>query len=294
MNARAHRGRGLLVAGLVVAACGGSLATASAQQTVDVQAPEYALGGLRDPAQGVLVLTVSARDTGGSGLLSATASLGGATPVVARFGDETCATQTPAACPEVGTVELEVPTTSHPDGPHNLDFHVNDAAGNVSATVERVITVRNTPAVYASTVTVHVGTGVAIPPAPSSAGAGARPGSVAPTCQSPRLRVALTRKPLRRMRSGVPVLVAGKSYRFSGGLTCMVGTRRVNAPRGVPIDVYHHFGRRVVRKPSAKTQLKGRVVVNQRLYGSRVIVFRVGGKRREVVAVRIRVAVIRR
>ena len=131
-----------------------------------MQAPEYALGGLRDPAQGVLVLTVTARDFGGSGLLSVTARLGGDTPVVEGFGDETCTAGSTATCPDTGTVELQVPTNSLPDGQHDLDLRVTDAAGNVSAKVERIITVRNTPAVYTSTVTVHVGSGVAVPPAP--------------------------------------------------------------------------------------------------------------------------------
>ena len=45
-----------------------------------------------------------------------------------------------------------------------------------------------------------------------------------------------------------------------------------------------------MRKPSAKTALNGRVVLNPRLYGKRVLVFRVAGTRREVVQVRIRVA----
>jgi hypothetical protein len=297
MSARRHRAAAELAvtAALCALACGVAPATASAQQEPDVQAPEYALGGLRDPAQGVLVLTVSARDAGGSGLLTATASLGGGTPVVARFGDETCAAEVPVTCPQIGTVELEVATTSLPDGQHDLDLRVSDAAGNVTPKVDRIITVKNAPEVYTSTVMVHVGTGVVTPPAPAGARApAAAAGSPAPSCQSPRLRIALTRKPLRRQRNGVPVLVAGKSYRFSGRLTCVVGKRRVNAPRGVPIDVYHHFGRRVVRKPATKTALQGRVAVNMRLYGRRVLVFRVRGTRGEIVQVRIRVAVIKR
>ena len=286
------------IAALLVAACCLVAASASAQQAADAQAPDYAIGGLRDPAQGVLVLTVTARDFGGSGLLTATASLGGGASVVAHFGDETCVAGTEAACPQTGTVELEVPTTSVPDGQHDLDLRVSDAAGNVSAKVQRVITVNNTPAVYTSTILVHVGTGVSDPP-PGGAGrspsGGAGTSLAAPTCQSPRLSLALTTKPVRRQkRTGIPVLAFGKSYRFSGRLTCLVGKRRVNAPRGVAVDVYHHFGRKVVRKPTAKTALSGRVAVNMRLYRKRVIVFRVRGTGRTGVQVRIRVAVIKR
>ena len=47
-----------------------------------------------------------------------------------------------------------------------------------------------------------------------------------------------------------------------------------------------------MRKPSGKTALRGRVVFNLRLYGKRVLVFRVRGTRRELVQVRIRVAVV--
>lgn len=285
--------KGAIVAFLVVACCLVA-ATASAQQAADVQAPDYAIGGLRDPAQGTLVLTVTATDSGGAGLLTATARLGGGAPVVARFGDETCVAGAPAACPQTGTVELEVPTTSVLDGQHDLDLRVSDAAANVSAKVDRVITVRNTPVVYSSTVQVRVGTGVSDPAAGGAGALGGAPSAGAPTCRSPRLRMALTRKPVRRQRSGVPVLARGKSYRFSGRLTCLVGKRRVNAPRGVAIDVYHHVGRRVLRKRSTKTARNGRVAVNMRLYGKRVIVFRVPGTGRTRVQVRIRVAVIQR
>ena len=178
-------------------------------------------------------------------------------------------------------------------------MRVGDAAGNVSAKVERVITVDNTPPIYTSTVSVHVGTGVETPPSPPS-GAGAPPppgfpGTLAAlTCQAPRLSVTLSRKPLRRLRNGVPVLRAGKAYRFSGRLTCRSGTRRVNAPRGIPIELYHNVGRRLIRKPFGKTALHGRVAFNLRLYGKRVLVFRVRGSRRELVQVRIRVAVVRK
>ena len=282
---------------LLVAAVGFAPATATAQEVPDSQAPEYALGGLRDPAQGVLVLTVTARDLGGSGLLTATATLGGGTAVTARFGDETCAADVPTTCPDTGTVELEVPTTSLPDGQHDLDLRLSDVAQNVSAKVERIITVRNTAEVHTSTVTVHVGSGVAVPPAP---GATAPPLAVsagrtaAPACQLPRMTIALTRKPLRRQRNGVPVLKAGKSYRFSGRVTCRVGKRRVNAPLGLPIEIYHQVGARKLRKASTKTGAKGRVAVNLRLYGKRVLIFRVRGTRGEIVQVRIRVRVVKR
>ena len=49
-----------------------------------------------------------------------------------------------------------------------------------------------------------------------------------------------------------------------------------------------------MRKPSGKTALHGRVAFNLRLYGKRVLVFRVRGTRREIVQVRIRVAVVKR
>ena len=282
---------------LLVAAFGFAPATATAQQAPDSQAPEYALGGLRDPAQGVLVLTVSARDLGGSGLLTATATLGGGTPVVCAVRRRTCAADVPTTCPDTGTVELEVPTTSLPDGQHDLDLRVSDVAGNVSAKVERIITVRNTPDVHTSTVTVHVGSGVAAPPRPGGTApplAGVRRQTAAPVCQLPRMTMALTRKPLRRQRNGVPVLKAGKSYRFSGRVTCRVGKRRVNAPLGLPIEIYHQVGARKLRKLGTKTRAKGRVAVNLRLYGKRVLIFRVRGTRREIVQVRIRVAVVKR
>jgi hypothetical protein len=171
----------------------------------------------------------------------------------------------------------------------------------VGARINR-ITVRNTPEIYTNTVQVHVGTGVGTPASDDGAGAGAgvtSPGGAgtsraAPSCQSPRMSIALTRKPLRRQRNGVPVLVFGKPYRFSGRVTCVVARKRVGAPVGLPVEVLHQVGRRLVRKPSSKTARNGRVAVNMRVYAKRVLVFRVRGARREIVQVRIRVAVIKR
>src|SRR5262245_37003789 len=125
-----------MVAFIAVAA---SLALAPAV-AADDRAPGGAVGGLRNPAAGVLELSVVASD-GGSGLSRAVAALDGVRVDEDAFGDGTCV-EAPdddagANCPATGTVTLSVPTTQVPDGDHVLTVTVRDAAGNVATLEQR-------------------------------------------------------------------------------------------------------------------------------------------------------------
>ena len=228
--------------------------TSTAVAADDAEAPHGAVGGVTDPAAGVLELTVYATD-GGAGLLRATTALDGRTLDEARFGD----------APAVGSVTLHLPTTVVADGVHRLRVDVEDAAGNVAVLVDRDIRVANTPVVSTATVVVTVGSG-GTPVTPSA--------DTASVCRSPRLSMMLDQRPLR-FEDGVPVLAAGRNYRFSGRLTCRADGHRRPAPRGTLVA-------------GAKVRADGRIVVRVASRSARVITFRVAGAG---VAVRIPVRV---
>jgi len=230
-------------------------ATSTAVAADDVEAPHGAVGGVTDPAAGVLELTVYATD-GGAGLLRATTALDGRTLDEAHFADATA----------VGSVTLKLPTTVVADGVHRLRVDVEDAAGNIAVLVDRDIRVANTPVVSTATVIVTVGSG-GTPVTPS---AGAASG-----CRSPSLSMMLDQRPLR-FEDGVAVLAAGRKYRFRGRLTCRIDGHRRPAPRGMLVT------------PGAKVRADGRIVVRVASRSSRVITFRVRGAD---VAVRIPVRV---
>ncbi len=101
-----------------------------------------AVGGVRDPASGVLELRVQAIETAGVGVRRATATLAGSALETATFAEPDCV---PGVCPAVGAVALDVPTYDFPDGPARLEVTVEDAAGTVTHVVDQTVTVDNTP-----------------------------------------------------------------------------------------------------------------------------------------------------
>ncbi len=106
-------------------------------EAIDGTAPAYTIGGLRDPADGVLELTIKATDAG-VGLWDATARLDGEDAANARFGgcedigpeDTTVDLPLGSLCPQVGEVTLPLDTTTMSNGEHELTVTVTDAAGS--------------------------------------------------------------------------------------------------------------------------------------------------------------------
>ena len=133
-----------------------------------------AVGGLRDPAAGVLQLTVQAVETDGIGLRSATATLAGQALDTQYFAAPDCE---PGVCPAVATVALTAPTDDVPDGPARLEVTVEDAAGTVTHVVDETITIANTLPTSTPTVTVSVGAGAKVPQAGPGGPSGPEPGS---------------------------------------------------------------------------------------------------------------------
>jgi hypothetical protein len=248
-----------------------------------------AVGGVRDPAGGVLELTVQAVENQGIGLRRATVALGGAALDTATFAEPDCE---PGACPAVGTVALTAPTYGVPDGPARLEVTVEDAAGTVTHVVDKTITVNNKPVVSTSTVTVNVGAGSKKPQTgPGGPGGPAGPSDTS-GCASPRLSMFLAQRPLR-VRRGVAVLAAGRKYRFRGRLTCIADGRRKAAPRGTLIQVRDRRNGRTIERPAARVKTGGAIVAKLAHRRSCSVVFRVRGAGGHLVSVRIPIRVVR-
>jgi hypothetical protein len=248
-----------------------------------------AVGGVRDPAGGVLELTVQAVETDGIGLRHASVSLAGTMLDTESFAEPDCA---PGVCPAVGTVALTAPTYGVPDGPARLEVTVEDAAGTVTPVVDQTVTIVNRQPTSTSTVTVSVGAGTKKPQTgPSGPGGPAGPADTS-TCASPRLSMFLAQRPLR-IRRGVPVLTAGRKYRFRGRLTCVIDGRRKAAKRGTLVQVRDRRKGRTIERPAARVKLGGAVLVKLAHRRSCTVVFRIRGAGGHLVSVRIPIRVVR-
>jgi hypothetical protein len=248
-----------------------------------------AVGGVRDPAAGPLGLTVQASENGGAGLRSAAVTLGGELLDVAPFDDPAC---TAGTCPAVGSVTLLAPTTGVPDGPQRLEVTVEDGNGDMVHVLDRTVTVANDQPPYSSTVTLTIGSNPATGPSGATQDPPGGAGAQQSGCQAPRLSVVLARRPAR-VRRGLPLLTAGKRHRFLGRLTCLAGTRRVNASAGTPIGLRHWVGGRIELQRVVRVGTRGRFAVRARVPSRRVLAFRARSATGNVVRVRIRVGVIR-
>lgn len=271
-------GLALVCAPVAGAQSGGDPPAGEAAVAADTTAPAGAVGGVRDPAAGILELTVRATDDG-AGLSVATGSLGGRVLDTARFDSGGC-------CPAVGEVRLRVPTALVADGPQRLVVQVTDGAGNAAKLVDQVVTVINTPPLHQPIVTVVVGSRGG-GPSPSPGPGGSPPPAPGFRCRAPRLSMTLAQRPVR-YRRGVPVLAAGRRYRFHGQLTCLIDGRRVVAPRGTLVRVRSRRPGRTFVKPSVRVGGKGRVVARLAFRTSRSVSFSV-----RPATVRIRFHVVR-
>ena len=102
----------------------------------------------------------------------------------------------------------------------------------------------------------------------------------------------LAERPLR-YRRGVPVLAAGRTYRYAGRLTCRIDGRRRPALRGTQVQVRNRVRGWTISKPSIRLRKAGDVVAHLAYRSSRVVIFRVRGARGELVRVRIPIRVVR-
>jgi hypothetical protein len=266
----------------ILLACAAALAGPS----VASAAPNAAVGGIRSPAADDLVLSVQA--VSDTGLTTAAATLNGTTVATASFPPGACRSDSGAECPAV--VTLTIKTKEFADGMYRLEIVVRDEAGEEFRRLEDIEIYNNRPKSN-PTVVVEIGSGTSNPN-PSPPGGPVRPGD-APVCRSPRLSVFLDQPPLR-IRRGVPVLRAGRKYRFEGRLTCVRNGRRGPAERGTIVQVRHRLGGFTIAKPALEVGRNGRVSARLSFRSSRVLVFRVVAATGKVTRVRIPVRVVRR
>jgi hypothetical protein len=310
------------VAAVMVAAA--VLVSSSAEATVTFRSssitlgvqdsmPSGAVGGVQSPAEvgSTLNLMIDASDTT-TGLASAQASIGGNTASVslcpppasaggavkASFGGE---------CPEsVSNVPLSIDVGG--EGSHVLLVTVTDAAGNTTTLVDQTIEVQSPPPPGSNTVTIGIGSGGGPPEGgPPGGGKGRNGGrgkvsgaSSSNVCRSPLLSMRFASRPVRYVKfkaQRIPVLRAGRRYRYSGQLTCLpVGsTRRVSAPDGTVVHVLYEVGRRTLTAGrGTMVAHRGRLSALLGFKSARTIVFRYGLRGGENVDVRIRTAIAHR
>jgi hypothetical protein len=241
---------------LVVAALAGAVLAALAvapAARADGGAPTGRVDGWHSPMQDTLELTVHATAPQGATLGSATLSFAGrqVTSPLCPSGQ---------TCGDTGTdgVKLQFPTkfadgSQIPDGTYPLTVTVSDADGTAATLVNAQPTeIWNDRPTGSATATLIIGSGVPAPPPQGGNPGGSVLGASAGSCVKPKLSMRLSQKPLR-IHKGVPVLVKGKRYRFSGRLTCLVDNKRVSAPKRTRIEL-----RSIVR---GKSHLKGRATV---------------------------------
>jgi hypothetical protein len=116
----------------------------------DVEAPMFAVGGLRNPADGTLALDIRANDPG-IGLRDATVFLDNAQVARAVFAgcDELSPSDTTAdfalgdECMHVGQLLETVDTTAVANGRHELTVVVTDAVGNARSTPQFEFEIHN-------------------------------------------------------------------------------------------------------------------------------------------------------
>jgi hypothetical protein len=199
----------------------------------------------------------------------------------------------PAGSCSSGTAAIPLDTTDFSDGTYDLRVVVADVAGNARTVLDDPdFQVWNNRPTGSSTATLSVGSSVPTPAGNAGGGSsGGVQGASAGSCTSPKLSMVLDQKPLR-IRHGVPVLVAGKTYRFTGRLTCVIHGKRVSAPKRTRIDVHAIVHGKSVPKGRALVGAKGRIVFRIASQSSRTLEFRFTQLNGKVTRVRIKIATV--
>jgi hypothetical protein len=286
----------------------------SSSITLGVQdsTPSGAVSGVRSPMEegATLSLVIDASEAG-AGLASAQASIGpnsasvSLCPVPASAGGKLS-----GECPEsVSDVPLSIDVGGA--GSHVLLVTVTDAAGNTGTLLETPIEVLAPVPPGSNTVTVGISARHGGPPEPiETGGKGGKGGnggrsevsgsSSSTVCRSPLLAMRFASRPVRYVKikaQRIPVLRAGRRYRYRGQLTCLPAgaTRRVSAPDGTVVHVLYQVGRRTFTAGrSTMVAHRGRLSALLGFKSARTIVFRYGQAGGENLEVRIRTAIARR
>jgi hypothetical protein len=176
---------------------------------------------------------------------------------------------------------IRLDSTLWPDGPHTLAVKLYDASGRVADVLEGYQTeFKNgrdpkncSPACSSQLPVGSGGTAQGNGSGSGGNGSGGVAGASATSCNSPRLSMQLSQKPLKVSKS-VPVLVSGKRYRFRGKLTCLVGGKRRSAAAKTPIELLNTIGKKTYRKGGATVRSGGAITMILSYKSSRTLVFR--------------------
>ena len=270
--------------------------------------PQFAIGGIRNPAAGKLTLDIRATDAG-VGLKMAEAWFEGqqAAATSANFDGAKCNELTPgdgtvdlpldADCMKVTPEGLKLDVDAGPlsNEDHTLVVRVWDWAGNFTEK-KQVLTVLNNPDLGTATRTLSIGTsGINVPTNPNANnnGSGGVAGASATSCRSPRLSMVLAEKPLR-VKKRVPVLKYNKRYKFTGRLTCVINNRRRSAPKRTRVDILSQVGKKTTEGPGTTTSTSGKISVILAYTKSRTLIFRFTNSDGQRSQVRIKVTVAKK
>jgi hypothetical protein len=184
-------------------------------------------------------------------------------------------------CQHNGQKFIRLDSTLWADGPHTLAVKLYDASGRVADVLKDYKTEfrngkdpKNCSPNCSSPLSIGSGTSTQENGSGGNGtGTGGVAGASATSCNSPRLSMELSQKPLK-VSKGVPVLVSGKRYRFRGKLTCLVGTKRKSASPKTPIELLNTIGKRTYRKGGATVRDKGAITLILSYKSSRTLVFR--------------------
>jgi hypothetical protein len=279
------RGTAVLVGASAIAL--GAVTVTSAQQAGTVSG---SLEGWHSPVQGGLTLTVTGRANGAK-LVDATLLVDGSVVDAKSL----CPADSTTQCRVEKATFNELKTAGvYGDGMHKIDVLIRDDAGG-SFDIARDLEVWNNRPTGSDTATLDVGSGgLATPGAQNPGtpgGGGGVEGASATSCRSPRLSMCLSQKPLR-VSKGVPVLLKNKKYRFTGRLTCLVGSKRKSAVKGAKISLRNVVGRKTVSKPGTKVKTGGKITLILRYASSRTLEFRYtnGDGKTSKVRIKVRIA----
>jgi hypothetical protein len=256
--------------------------------------PQRSPAGGPLPADRAVNVTVTASSTGGA-LEATTLTVGGKSAGSAPFVcSDPCSS---------GRVTFTLTTTDYADGVQHLVATLRNANGETN-TAEGDIEIWNNRPNQCPTnsppntcnAQLSIGsdpTAENPAPGPGGGGGGGVEGANETSCKSPRLSMSLAEKPLR-VSHGVPVLLKNKSYRFTGRLTCLFGSKRKSATKGTRVQVHNVMGGKTVSKPSAKVGSGGKITVLLKYPSSRTIEFRFTSADGKTSKVRIKVRIAQR
>lgn len=179
-------------------------------------------------------------------------------------------------CLAYGHSTMNLDTNRWLDGPHVMTIRIYDAAGNANDVLrDYAMNITNHPNLGSSSADLKIGSGNSPTPngAANGGGSGGVAGETATSCNSPRLSMELSQKPLK-ISHGRPVLKYAKRYRFRGRLTCIVKGKRKSAPLKTPVELLNVIGKKTYRKGGATVRKNGAITIILAYKTSRTLVFR--------------------